>query len=189
MSKAVLISIQPQWCELIANGKKTIEVRKTKPAIKTPFKCLIYCTKGKPLLGRCLRDNSLKGTPEIDFDNFNRDTLFKANGKVIGGFVCSRVGVFPMQSASIKELSALSCVDIESLLKYAGKSNAVYGWHISDLVIYDKPMDLQKFYKPCPNPELMCGICHYGERNYMDGGIERHAFIKSPPQSWCYVDT
>lgn len=24
--KAVLISIQPKWCELIASGKKTIEV-------------------------------------------------------------------------------------------------------------------------------------------------------------------
>ena len=31
MSKAVLISIRPKWCELIANGKKTIEVRKSRP--------------------------------------------------------------------------------------------------------------------------------------------------------------
>ena len=30
--KAVLISIQPKWCELIASGKKTIEVS------ETPFK-------------------------------------------------------------------------------------------------------------------------------------------------------
>ena len=34
--KSVLISIQPKWCELIANGGKTIEVRKTKPKIDTP---------------------------------------------------------------------------------------------------------------------------------------------------------
>ena len=45
--KAVLISIQPKWCELIANGKKTVEVRKTKPKIDVPFKCYIYCTQGK----------------------------------------------------------------------------------------------------------------------------------------------
>lgn len=25
MNKSVLISIQPKWCELIANGKKTID--------------------------------------------------------------------------------------------------------------------------------------------------------------------
>ena len=46
--KAVLISIQPKWCELIASGKKTIEVRKTKPKLETPFKCYIYCTQNTP---------------------------------------------------------------------------------------------------------------------------------------------
>ena len=30
MSKAVLISIRPKWCEKIINGDKTIEVRKTR---------------------------------------------------------------------------------------------------------------------------------------------------------------
>lgn len=30
VERAVLIPIQPKWCELIANGRKTIEVRKTK---------------------------------------------------------------------------------------------------------------------------------------------------------------
>ena len=45
--KSVLISIRPKWCELIASGKKTIEVRKTRPNIETPFKCYIYCTKPK----------------------------------------------------------------------------------------------------------------------------------------------
>ena len=43
--KAVLISIQPKWVEKIANGEKTIEVRKTRPNLQTPFKCYIYCTK------------------------------------------------------------------------------------------------------------------------------------------------
>lgn len=47
--KSVLISIQPKWCELIASGKKTIEVRKTKPKLETPFKVYIYCTKDEPL--------------------------------------------------------------------------------------------------------------------------------------------
>ena len=45
--KSVLISIQPKWCELIASGKKTVEVRKTKPKLETPFKCYIYCTQGE----------------------------------------------------------------------------------------------------------------------------------------------
>lgn len=45
MSKAVMLSIRPKWVEKIANGEKTIEVRKTKPKLQTPFKCYIYCTK------------------------------------------------------------------------------------------------------------------------------------------------
>lgn len=44
MGKAVLISIQPKWCELIASGKKTQEVRKNRPKLETPFKVYIYCT-------------------------------------------------------------------------------------------------------------------------------------------------
>lgn len=45
MSKAVLVSIRPEWVEKIANEWKAIEVRKTKPNLETPFKCYIYCTK------------------------------------------------------------------------------------------------------------------------------------------------
>ena len=45
MLKSVLISIQPKWCELIASGKKTVEVRKPRPKLKTPFKVYIFITK------------------------------------------------------------------------------------------------------------------------------------------------
>ncbi len=42
--KAVLISIAPKWCKLIMDGQKTVEIRKSRPKIDTPFKCYIYCT-------------------------------------------------------------------------------------------------------------------------------------------------
>lgn len=45
MSKAVLISIRPEWCNKIAGGQKSVEIRKTEPNLKKPFKCYIYCTK------------------------------------------------------------------------------------------------------------------------------------------------
>lgn len=45
--KSVILSIKPKWCELIASGQKTVEVRKTRPKIETPFKCYIYETKDK----------------------------------------------------------------------------------------------------------------------------------------------
>lgn len=47
MSKAVLLSIRPEWCSRIFSGWKTVEIRKTRPvSLKEPFKCYIYCTKG-----------------------------------------------------------------------------------------------------------------------------------------------
>ena len=47
MSKAVMLSIRPKWCEKIISGEKTVEVRKTRPKLETPFKCYIYCTVGR----------------------------------------------------------------------------------------------------------------------------------------------
>ena len=46
MAKAVLISIRPEWVEKIADGEKTLELRKTEPKLETPFKVYIYCTAG-----------------------------------------------------------------------------------------------------------------------------------------------
>ena len=46
MSKAVLISIHPEWVRKILNGSKTVEIRKTAPKCGVPFKCYIYCTAG-----------------------------------------------------------------------------------------------------------------------------------------------
>ena len=42
MSKAVLLSIRPNWCKLIASGRKTVEVRKNEPKLDKPFRCFIY---------------------------------------------------------------------------------------------------------------------------------------------------
>ncbi len=46
MSKAVLISIRPEWVRKILNGSKAVEIRKTVPKCGVPFKCYIYCTAG-----------------------------------------------------------------------------------------------------------------------------------------------
>ena len=45
--KAILLSIKPQYCELIVSIQKKIEVRKSEPKIKPPFKCYIYQTNHK----------------------------------------------------------------------------------------------------------------------------------------------
>lgn len=52
--KAILISTPPKACKAIASGKKTIEVRKTRPKIETPFKCYIYIKRFAALAESCL---------------------------------------------------------------------------------------------------------------------------------------
>ena len=146
--KAVLISIQPKWCELIASGKKTVEVRKTKPKLETPFKCYIYCTNWK--------DNTY-------WANHYKGKL----GKVIGEFVCD--GIITARSGCYCKIPpVLSQVDGLDLMDYAD-GKPVYGWHITDLVIYDKPRELGEF-------------CHCGVNYHFNPPITR------PPQSWCYVE-
>lgn len=78
MSKAVMLSIRPKWCQKIASGEKTIEVRKTKPKLETPFKCYIYCTLPK--------------YPHEDFITTDYPMpQFYGGGKVIGEFTCDRI--------------------------------------------------------------------------------------------------
>ena len=70
MNKAVLISIRQEWCQKIIAGQKTIEVRKTRPKMDTPFKCYIYkCGNGK-VIGEFLCDEiiNINGAGRIPSD-------------------------------------------------------------------------------------------------------------------------
>lgn len=161
MSKAVLISIQPKWCKLIAEGRKTIELRKTVPKLERPFKCYIYQTKaGKVGTGLFLADGT-----EI----MGRSVK---NGKVIGEFVCDRF--FPYCQAKPVENAAdvewQSCLTRKEVWEYAPSGNPI-GWHISDLVIYDKPKELSEF----------TGLLktRFGWESVV---------LNQPPQSWRYVE-
>lgn len=83
MRQAVLISIHPRWCKLIASGKKPIEVRKTKPKILPPFRCYIYCTKGGG-------DFATHFYEDADGNFIADEKTYSAflSGHVIGEFVC-----------------------------------------------------------------------------------------------------
>lgn len=205
--KSVLISIRPKWCELIANGKKTIEVRKTRPKIATPFKCYIYCTKPK----MPVRDNGSILMFEDDLAITNRFGQGKRvenpcgammegelflNGKVIGEFICrniDRLAVcgYDNRNTELRRVDdnwkvydldydyLNKCqLSLDNLKKYSS-GGGLYGWHISDLVIYDKPKELSGFRKPI--------ICHRGiQKDNCNGCWDCE--IKRPPQSWCYTE-
>ena len=140
MSKAVLISIQPQWCKLIVEGKKTVEVRKNRPKLETPFKCYIYCTLG----------GHYKRTTQLAEARYFGNGKELSNGKVIGEFVCDEI--FPVRvfdNGSIQNWMAYelerACVPYEEVAEYIGWDKTGCGWHISDLVIYDEPIKLSDF--------------------------------------------
>lgn len=182
--KEVLISIQPKWCELMLRGKKTVEVRKTRPKLKTPFKCYIYQTKGKERLVDVMKDGddcygqTYHGKPVFIKvrENSGYDGLFGREQKVIGEFICDYI--YENMSYDCED----SCVSVSELQKYAN-GKQLYGWHISGLKIYDEPKELIKFKKPC-NHNCFAPCPHYRGKEYE---CEK-PIITRPPQSWCYVE-
>lgn len=180
--KSVLISIRKEWIEKIVDGKKTVEVRKSAPK-EVPFKAYIYCT------------NKI------------------ANGKVIGEFICDKIYHIKAESAdngsaecrhkSIEtflpskagyKLFLDMCLKTEELFDYLGEGKWGYGWHISDLKIYDKPKELSEFSKPCPVADRNCENCLSLGKPYnwdfdeKKGEIYCTRRVIRPPQSWQYVE-
>jgi len=96
--KSVLMSVKPKWCALIANGKKTVEIRKTKPKLEPPFKCYIYCTKDSFSIygdSKCYIGDSLGILKNGAIEAFERTSkLRRWNGKVIGEFICDEITEF-----------------------------------------------------------------------------------------------
>ena len=100
MSKAVMLSVRPEWCRRIAIGEKTLEVRKTKPKLTPPFKCYIYCTAGNyrgmflhtsekhgQLRFWCNPDDMMITVQPDDYEYM----AYTCRGKVIGEFVCDEI--------------------------------------------------------------------------------------------------
>lgn len=166
--KSVLIAIRPQWVEKIARGEKTIEVRKTAPK-GVPFKAYIYCTKEKK-------------QDDIIWAGIFGDRG-KWNGRVIGEFICNNASELDYVYYWNNGYEFATCLTYRQVADY-GKGKTLYGWHISDLKIYDKPKELSEFRKPCDR-FLDCCTCRRLVRNeYMscDNKITR------PPQSWMHVE-
>ena len=198
--KSVLISIQPKWVEKIVNGEKTIEVRKIRPNIETPFMCYIYCTKDKRLV--CKFDKGedcygyvLKEPLYVHSHCWINDHI--VDGKVIGEFICDKVDEYNFHEG-LTEFNSMGlpsriygsyliftddyksmCLSYDEVKNY-GKGKTLYGLHISDLKIYDKPKELSEFSGICSNiiyEELCVSImrCEYKK-------------ITRPPQSYMYVE-
>ena len=208
MSKAVLISIRPEWCKKILDGEKTVEVRRTCPVHGTPFKAYIYCTR--------------TASKEFILDDHNWDVSSKncggwpdKRGHVIGEFTCKKItglthvgetgswepaSLYVMAPGSYykpaDELLKAACMSKETAEKYL-KGRDGCGWHISNLKIYDKPRDLDEFSRFGFWGINGTGVCgNYCCENYEppDSCMTpptckiNGCFVCRPPQSWCYVE-
>lgn len=166
MSKAVMLSIRPKWCEKIVNGEKTVEVRKTRPKLQTPFKCYIYRTKGT--------------VPHIINGKW---VQMEVGGTVIGEFTCDRIyGLAPLNHAP-DDVEQQACMTREEIVRYL--KGVGYGWHISDLKIYDKPRELRELKKS--NRDCFYADLGLAKRDCPDCK-NSGCFLKRAPQSWCYVE-
>lgn len=159
--KSVMLSIRPKWCEKIVNGEKTIEVRKTRPKLQTPFKCYIYCTMNHPYIS--------VSCGKLDKLNYRTNTVGRCNGKVIGEFTCDRIYELAPLNHAPDDVEKQACLTREEIVNYLKGTG--YGWHIAEPRIYDQPRELSEF---------------TGLRNTRFGAAPYD--IKRPPQSWCYVD-
>lgn len=159
--KAVLISINAEWCDLIIQGIKTVEVRKSYPKkLECNFKCYVYCTKASPPI-------VINGA--------------SVNGKVIGEFTCDKIECFDSAFDEWARATAPSGVDFpveidsmgwnrfldiihnearitdEQLNDYFPEDVEAYLWNITDFKLYDRLKEVSDF------------------------------GLKKAPQSWCYV--
>ena len=191
MTKKVLISIHPKWCEKIFSGEKTIEVRKSAPKLKPPFEVLVYMTKPKKRLIEIIKDGD-----DIYGDIYHGKMLFikmdrpvydknwnDVAGKVIGSFVCDRINEVEPDSEYYSygydiddDRLSETCLTREQLREY-GKGKTLYGWHITEPKLFDKPRELSGFGKYKTE-----WVALYGSDD-----IVFHP-LKRPPQSWCLVE-
>ena len=214
--RAIMKSVSPRICEKVANGDCTILVSKTVPKCEVPFKGYICCTNAKPYL---YREANPPFELFLDSDLYEGegydDRLF--SGKVVGEFVCDKIiewqydrghqyyvdypddctSYFPYLKCH-SEATGLKCSEIENY----GKGKTLYGWHISNLKIYDKPKELSEFYKcgaesfeELSDTEDLCSYCSrtsFCEGRWCDEAYQNYLDVDFAltrmPSNWYYVE-
>lgn len=122
-------------------------------------------------------------TPEGSFSHVSQEaykTLIEAQK-----FITGRYG-------EPKELSAFKFRD-EDYTLYEIIELELKNRHISELVIYDKPKELEEFYRPCIEPSQICPECQLGFMKYPDDtetyfDTMCQNKVTRPPAGWCYVE-
>lgn len=172
----ILASIKPYYYYLIAEGKKKIEVRKT--ALKNlPQDIAFYMSKD---------EKSFAKIPK-EFQEKYREHF----GKVGIRAVVDNMDVYAYDCCDGVDIDddmlLETMIDREYINIYA-KGKALYGWHISDMKIYDKPKELSEFWgrKNCLAADTVeCWNCFAACRE-ING--RHYQPLSRPPHSWQFVE-
>lgn len=200
--KAVLLSIRPEWCNFIIRGQKTLEVRRTRPKLETPFRVYVYCTKAPQHLITIFKDGEEIEDGEIHHgkpvflkcDKYLPDSIRDKTQMIIGEFTCDGIEnvviPYPAYQNELDPKFILSSgVPYAQLHCYASSGETrdnLFFWHISDFKLYKEPVRLKDFWaiQPCSGK---CHTCRRCDAKTMECKGE-HLGIDRPPQSWCYVE-
>ena len=205
MSKAVLLSIRPNWCKLIWAGMKTVEVRRTCPKLEAPFKVYIYCTGHDGWIMKSRRAGVQKMDSRV-IGEFICDEIYKIDRDCNGfNFTAPSLDlpVYTLPENNDEERNAkreelITCMTDEQLSEYLG-IHPGYGWHITELKIYDVPRPIRDFMCPCAKRYADAdGKWHCKDADKMknkNGSFENDGCnctdldrLSRPPQSLCYVE-
>lgn len=218
MNKAIMLSIQPEWCELIASGKKTIEVRKTAPKLETPFKCYIYCTggvgkaiikdimyrwNGPRLIKRNVDKGWLKDNTEqtwqilLDYGHTHQihNGDYELNGKVIGEFVCDNVMRFTKHSGWLSDIQNYD-ISLKHLQETMLSCEELWKYGNGKPLYGWRISDLKIYDKPKELGDFTvlkkCVSCKYSGYESSACAYDEDCIIpmplKRPFQSWGYVE-
>jgi predicted transcriptional regulator len=183
--KTIIVSVKPRYAEQILNGKKTIEVRKFR--LEPPFKVVNYVTKcgNDKLKNQLLR---LEDTGECVLCSTTDLSKYKLNGKVAFEYVVNKVDFLAPRGIKdialyysdkwLKKMLENACLSCDEAIAYQNNKSNLYGFHISDLKIYDKPKELREFRTP-----KNCGECSVSDCYYCDSKP-----ITRPPTNFVYIE-
>jgi predicted transcriptional regulator len=171
--KSIMLSVQPQWLAKILNGEKTIEIRKTAPK-ELPCEVYLYCTKNG--------EGLYKGDDGyFIFGKGNASNGIIRNGLVVAKFTANRVtkiishsdGYATDNDYTMDMILHKACLEIEELVEYFNDKDG-YALAITNLVIFDKPMELKEF-------------ATWNETKW-SGEATHWIPLAKAPQSFCYVE-
>ncbi len=180
MKKSILMAFSPYQYYLIAEGIKTIEIRKRIPKSKD-WDGMIFCYMRE-------YDKSFLRIPKELQEKYRGH--FGKVGMLIScehcdGYPYDEHVVFPCPAYDGDDSSIdagagywitsgdldKACRTHEELIAY-GKGKTLYGLHITDLLLYSNPKDWYGFLTPSDT-----------------GGVSGNHYLSRPPYSWQYVET